>query len=152
MITETTGRWNWIGTKDRCWRCGGRFGHEIEIGAMVIHHLIPKSESNDWDTDDNRSLLCGNCHNVIHNRKMGTLGRSQTRNGEWRKLTNIASVIKISHNEPSATHSLGDCPNCGHRGKVVGVLEEWFGCMGMVILLDCSSCGLHFGVPFIGKG
>jgi hypothetical protein len=61
------GQTNWekLGSQTHCWRCGGEFGKDIEPGSHRCHHIIPLLEGGP-DTVDNKSLLCGNCDNVVH--------------------------------------------------------------------------------------
>ncbi|MEW6607686.1 MAG: HNH endonuclease signature motif containing protein [bacterium] len=139
--------WQWLGATDRCWRCGKVAGEEVEIGALERHHIIPRSEGG-LDTDDNNSLLCGNCHNVVHRRHMGVIGSKQTRDKEWRSVLKSKSVC-ISQKMPDIKHALGKCTKCGSAGKIIGVSEGYWTNKGMVVFLECEDCRHLFAIPFL---
>jgi len=140
--------WQWLGAHDRCWRCGEIVGEEIEPGSMVRHHIIPDSEGGE-KTEDNLSLLCGSCHNVVHRIHMGIIGAKLTRDKEWRTVGEVKGVLRISHKIPKKEHKLGDCPKCGKTAKITGVSEGYWGRNGMVVFLDCGTCGNLFAIPFL---
>jgi hypothetical protein len=148
------GQTNWekLGSQTHCWRCGGEFGRYIEPGSHVWHHIIPSSEGG-LDTVDNRSLLCGDCHNVIHRFYLPTdrIGKKRTRDGKWRRVVKFEEGIEISQDIPTADGSLSSCRECASRGIVDGVSEGYWDGQGMMVFLTCSECGHGFAVPFIGS-
>jgi len=147
------GQMNWekLGSQTHCWRCGGEFGKDIESGSQVRHHIIPTSEGGP-DTDNNRSLLCGNCHNVVHRFYLPTdrIGKKRTRDGKWRRVVKFDECIEISQDIPAANGSLSSCRECESCGIVVSVSEGYWDGEGMMIFLICSKCEHRFAVPFIG--
>lgn len=151
--TDWRGQKNWekLGSQTNCWRCGGEFGKDIEPGTQVCHHIIPSSEGGP-DTVDNRSLLCGNCHNAVHRFYLPTdrIGKKRTRDGKWRRVVKFEEGIELHQDIPSADGSLSSCRKCGSRGIVGGVTEGFWDGQGMVVFLACSQCAYRFAVPFIG--
>ncbi|MBZ0162851.1 MAG: HNH endonuclease [Notoacmeibacter sp.] len=142
--------WEYIGSAERCWRCGKRFGEELEPGSEILHHLVPTSEGGSNHTD-NTSHLCSNCHSVVHRYYLPTrsIGKSRTRGDKGRLVADFGGVqIILKMDDPSA--SLSKCEECGGRGIVVGVSEGYWGGEGMIIFLNCEDCDHAFGVPFIG--
>jgi len=152
--TDWRGHTNWekLGSTIHCWRCGGEFGKDIELGSHIGHHIIPESEGGP-DTSDNRSLLCGNCHNVVHRFYLPThqIGKMRTRDGRWRRLVKFQEGIELHQDITAADGSLSSCRKCGSRGIVDGVSEGYWDGQGMVVFLTCSECGDGFAVPFIGS-
>jgi len=151
--TDWRGKRNWVklGSKTHCWRCGGEFGKDIEQGSHVWHHIIPASEGG-TDTVDNRSLLCGNCHNVVHRYYLptGKIGKKRTRDGSWRRVAKFDEGIEIRQSLPIANSSLSSCRKCGSQGVINGVSEGyWYG-QGMMVFMKCLGCSHRFAVPFIG--
>ncbi len=151
--TDWRGQNNWekIGSQTHCWRCGGEFGKDIEQGSHVWHHVIPTSEGGP-DTIDNKSLLCGNCHNVVHRFYLPTdrIGKKRTRDGKWRRVIKFDEGIKLSQDIPASDGSLSSCRECEARGIVGGVSEGYWDGEGMMVFLKCSQCRHCFAVPFIG--
>lgn len=151
--TDWRGQKNWekLGSQTNCWRCSGEFGKDIEPGSQVWHHVIPSSEGGP-DTVDNRSLLCGNCHNAVHRFYLPTdrIGKKRTRDGKWRRVVKFEEGIELRQDIPSTDGSLSLCRECGSRGIVDGVSEGFWDSQGMVVFLTCSQCGNAFAVPFIG--
>lgn len=154
-VSESTNRlgkpnWSNLGSKDRCWRCGQTFGEEIEPGSEVRHHLIPTSEGGS-DTADNESLLCSNCHSVVHKFYISTakIGKTRTRTSSGRLLADFGA-IQIHRIMKNPENSLSQCEVCDCQGTVVGVTEGYWNGEGMLVFLACLNCGHKFGVPFIG--
>lgn len=151
--TDWRGQKNWekFGSQTNCWRCGGEFGKDVEPGSQVWHHIIPSSEGCP-DTVDNRSLLCGNCHNAVHRFYLPTdrIGKKRTRDGKWRRVVKFEEGIELRQDIHAADGSLSSCRECGSRGIVAGVSEGFWDGQGMVVFLTCSQCGDGFAVPFIG--
>lgn len=151
--TDWRGHKNWekLDSQTNCWRCGGEFGKDIEPGSQAWHHIIPSSEGGP-DTVDNRSLLCGNCHNAVHRFYLPTdrIGKKRTRDGKWRRVVKFEEGIELHQDIPSADGSLSSCQKCGSRGIVDGVSEGFWDGQGMVVFLTCSQCRDGFAVPFIG--
>ena len=151
--TDRRGRPNWhmLGASDKCWRCGGQFGDELEPGSHVWHHIIPESEGGP-DTPDNKALLCSNCHSVVHRYYLptGSIGRKRTRDGASRLVGKFKNGTTLSQLLPSPDHRLGYCTKCGACGTVTGVSEGYWKGEGLLVFLDCEECGLKFGEPFIG--
>lgn len=151
--TDRRGKPNWLrlGATDHCWRCGGQFGIDIEPGSQVLHHILPTSEGGP-DTPDNKSFLCSNCHSVVHRYYLptGKIGKKRTRDGASRLVGKFRGGIKISKVLPTPDHDLGDCHDCGAKGKVVGVSEGYWNGEGLIVFLECPGCGLKFAEPFIG--
>lgn len=146
------GQTNWEKHRSHthCWRGGGEFGKDIEPGSQVWHHIIPSSEGGPG-TVDNRSLLCGDCHNVIHRIYLPTdgIGKKRTRDGKWRRVVKFEEGIELSQDIPAADDSLFSCRECASRGIVDGVSEGYWDGQGMIVFLTCSECGHGFAVPFI---
>lgn len=140
--------WQWLGANDRCWRCGGTVGEDIEPGSTVRHHIIPESEGG-ANTADNLSLLCGSCHNVVHGIHMGIIGAKRTRDEEWRTVGKIKGILRISQKLSDKEHKLSCCPQCGNTAKITGVSEGYWGRRGMAVFLDCGVCGHLFAIPFL---
>src|SRR2546421_5944179 len=96
--TDWRGQKNWekLGSQKNCWRCGGEFGKDVEPGSQVWHHIIPSSEGGP-DSVDNRSLLCGNCHNAVHRFYLPTdrIGKKRTRDGKWRRVVKFEEGIEL---------------------------------------------------------
>src|SRR5262245_2434413 len=96
--TDRLGNENWLkfGSPDHCWRCGGRFGVEIEPGSQVLHHILPETEGGP-NTPDNKALLCSNCHSVIHRYYLptGKIGKRRTRTGATRLVGNLKGGIQL---------------------------------------------------------
>ncbi|MCK4600806.1 HNH endonuclease [Candidatus Bipolaricaulota bacterium] len=151
--TDWRGQQNWVklGSETHCWRCGGEFGKDIESGSHAWHHIIPTSEGGP-DTADNRSLLCGNCHNVVHRYYLPTskIGKKRTRDGSWRRVAKFEEGIEISQSIPAADGSLSSCRDCETQGVIDGVSEGYWDGQGMMVFMKCPKCGLGFAVPFIG--
>ncbi len=151
--TDRRGKPNWLklSSTDHCWRCGGRFGDEIEPGSHVVHHIIPKSEGGS-DSPDNKSLLCSNCHSVVHRYYLpnGKIGRKRTRDGASRLAGRFKGGVEIFKKLPNPDHSVGSCYDCRARGIVTGVSEGYWNGEGLLVFLDCPACGLKFAEPFIG--
>jgi hypothetical protein len=151
--TDWRGQKNWkkLGAHTSCWRCSGAFGKDTEPGSHVWHHIIPSSEGGP-DTVDNRSLLCGNCHNVVHRFYLPTdrIGKNRTRDGKWRRVVKFEDGIELHQDISAADGSLSSCRECGSPGIVDAVSEGFWGGQGMVVFLTCSQCGHGFAVPFIG--
>ncbi len=143
--------WEKLGSESHCWRCGGEFGKDLEPGSHAWHHIIPSSEGGP-DTVDNRSLLCGNCHNAVHRFYLPTnrIGKKRTRDGKWRRVVKFEEGIEMSQDIPAADGSLASCRECESRGIVVGVSEGYWDGEGMMVFLNCSECDHRFAVPFIG--
>jgi hypothetical protein len=144
-------KWVNLGSQTHCWRCGGEFGKDKERGSEIRHHIIPESEGGP-DTVDNKSLLCGDCHNVVHKYYIPTakIGKKRTRNGSWRLVAKFKEGIKISHSILATDGSLASCGECNAQGVVVGVSEGYWDSQGMIVFLDCPKCGRGYAVPFIG--
>jgi len=153
--TGRSGQLNWLklGSRDCCWRCGGRFGGELEPGSQVYHHIIPTSEGG-TDSPDNKSLLCSNCHAVIHRFYLPTskIGSRRTRQHSSRRVGDFKGGVKIYKELPSADHRTGHCSKCGTPGTVVGVSEGYWNGEGLIVFLDCQKCTHKFAEPFIGTG
>lgn len=147
------GKTNWkkLGSDFHCWRCGGEFGKDLEMGSHAWHHIIPSSEGGS-ETFDNRSLLCGNCHNVVHRFYVPTdrIGKKRTREGKWRRVVKFEESGEIFHNISAVGGSLASCPECESLGIVVYVSEGYWDGEGMMVFLNCSECDHRFAVPFVG--
>lgn len=153
---DRRGKRNWehLGSKESCWRCGTAL-NKLEPGSVVKHHILPKSEGGS-ESSDNKSILCSNCHSVVHTYYLptGKIGRKRTRDGASRLVGKFKDGTTISQLLPSPDHALGNCHKCGIQGKIVGVTEGYWNGEGLIVFLDCTNakCGQKFGEPFIGTG
>jgi hypothetical protein len=143
--------WQHFGSLSHCWRCGGIFGRDIEPGSQVVHHIIPTSEGGP-DSRDNRSLICGSCHAVVHRVYLpnNRIGKKRTRDGNTRIVAQFRQGVTISQALPSNDFALGTCEQCGTMGQITGATEGYWRGEGLLVFLDCAGCRHKFAIPFIG--
>lgn len=71
-----------------------------EPKALERHHIIPTTDKNSTDFEDNLAVICGSCHNLVHSNMIVIEGRFLTTSGYklfWHKFGDSHIIIPGVH-------------------------------------------------------